>query len=37
MHVRRNVYNLSPTGPEITSLRNGVGVMKNRDPSDPTS
>jgi hypothetical protein len=28
MHVRRNVYSLSPTGPEIASLRAGVGKMK---------
>jgi hypothetical protein len=28
MHVRPNVYNLSPNGPEIASLRAGAGNMK---------
>lgn len=33
--VRRNIYTLSPA--QITSLRNGVAVMKARPASDPTS
>jgi hypothetical protein len=37
MHVRRNVFNLTPNGPEITALRNGVREMKNRPASNPTS
>ncbi len=37
MPTRRNVYDLSPTGARISALRNGVGVMKNRPASDPTS
>jgi Common central domain of tyrosinase/Polyphenol oxidase middle domain len=37
MHVRRNVFNLDPNGPEITALRNGVRVMKSRPASNPTS
>lgn len=35
MHVRKNIYSLSPT--EISTLRNGVAVMKARNPTDPTS
>jgi hypothetical protein len=37
MPVRRNVYSLSPNGPRITSLRQGIATMKSRPASDPTS
>jgi hypothetical protein len=37
MHVRRNVFDLAPNGPEITALRDGVAEMKSRPSSDPTS
>ena len=37
MHVRHNVYCLSPQGREIASYRKAVAVMKTRAASDPTS
>ncbi len=35
--VRRNVYSLSPNGPEMAAMRRGVQVMQSRNPQDPTS
>src|SRR5919112_3968803 len=37
MPVRRNVYSLSPPGPLIDSLRQGIAKMKSRQSSNPTS
>jgi tyrosinase len=37
MNIRRNIYSLSPDGPEIAALRAGVAEMQSRDPADPTS
>src|SRR5919112_1401548 len=37
MNIRRNIYSLSPDGPEIAALRAGVAEMQSRDPLDPTS
>jgi hypothetical protein len=37
MNIRRNIYSLSPDGPEIAALRAGVAEMQSRDPEDPTS
>ncbi len=35
--VRRNIFSLDPSGPEIQSLRQGVAAMKARPVDDPTS
>src|SRR5215210_909105 len=37
MNIRRNIYSLSPDGPETAALREGVGAMQSRPPTDPTS
>jgi Common central domain of tyrosinase/Polyphenol oxidase middle domain/Protein of unknown function (DUF_B2219) len=37
MNIRRNIYSLSPDGPEIAALREGVAAMQGRPPTDPTS
>jgi hypothetical protein len=37
MPTRRNVFSLSPTGPVITALRDGVAEMMSRPSSSPTS
>lgn len=37
MNIRRNIYSLSPDGPEIAALREGVAAMQSRPPTDPTS
>jgi hypothetical protein len=37
MNIRRNIYSLSPDGPEIAALRAGVAAMQSRPPADPTS
>jgi hypothetical protein len=40
MHVRRNVFDLDPNGPEIASLRRGIGRMKDTSvfpTNDPRS
>ncbi|MEM9291969.1 MAG: tyrosinase family protein [Acidobacteriota bacterium] len=35
--TRPEINSLDPNGPEIAALREGVRVMKQRDPADPTS
>ena len=37
VHVRRDIVQLDPNGPEIAALRKGVAVMKSRPSTDPTS
>jgi hypothetical protein len=37
MNIRRNIYSLSPDGPEIAALRAGVAAMQSRPTTDPTS
>lgn len=37
MHIRRNVYALSPDGPRISAFKAGVRAMKDRPQSSPRS
>jgi hypothetical protein len=37
IYVRRNIYFLKPTSPDLIAYKKGVEVMKSRPASDPTS